>query len=75
MSAAITRLHLEQAPATLHRAGNCNTLAWRVRCEACGWMSAVHPLMSLCLAELHWHADIHAADARMELAALERRSA
>lgn len=67
MSAAITALRLQQAPATLHRVGNINHLAWRIRCEECRWLTSVHPLISLCLAELHWHADIHAEDARREL--------
>lgn len=73
MSAAIRELRLQQAPATIHRIGNQNHLAWRGRCEACMWRTKVHPLISLCLAELHWHAEIHEADMRREI--LEARRA
>lgn len=58
MSYAINQLGLNQPPATLQRLGNVNVRLWRVVCD-CGERTKPHPLMSLALAEHHWHADMH----------------
>lgn len=73
MSAAISRLHIEEPPATVHSYGSCFARMWRVRCEECGAMTLARPLLSVCLIEQREHAAIHAYDQRITEA--ERKTA
>lgn len=77
MSLAISRLHLEQPPATVHRVGSRFALLWRVQCGECGRKTKPRRLISAGLADQAEHARIHAFDARVadkEREALESRA-
>lgn len=59
MSYAIADLHLTQPTATVHRFPNPNVLLWTVCCGSCAKHCKPQPLISLCLAIQHDHAEMH----------------